>query len=251
MGQDAFVDVAYRGLEVGRRLKLHDVGPNTGYLEHGAPMPVGSGLVMRTDDGLSIPVVVIRVHEQVAGADMAPGMRIRAEALDGAEANWWQALVSRDDPEIPELPMAPVVPMPPSDQAAAESSERAAGPESSESAEPEPPEQIDESEPAPQAHDTVIMNVPELAAVLAAAEKGGNGAAGKPEAAPAASRTVVMSTAEIEQITGEQGSDEGEDGDEPGQTPPAAVESGGNGAPGSNGDELRGKARGRRRRKRR
>jgi type IV secretory pathway VirB10-like protein len=241
MGQDAFVDVAYRGLEVGRRLKLHDVGPNTGYLEHGAPMPVGSGLIVRTDEGLSIPVVVIRVHEQVAGAEMAPGMRIRADALEGAEASWWQALVSRDDPEVPELPMAPVVPMPRLDQAEAGPPEPPEPPES-----PEAPE-----EPAPQAHDTMIMDVPELAAVLAAAERGGNGAAAKRDAAPAASRTVVMSTAEIEKITSAEGQDEGQEGDEAGEPAPAEAESGGNGAPGSNGDELRGKARGRRRRRRR
>ena len=239
MGQDAFVDVSYRGLEVGRRLKLHDVGPNTGYLEHGAPMPVGSGLMMRTDEGLSIPVVVIRIHEQVAGAELPPGMRIKAETLGGAEASWWQDLVSREDPEIPELPMSPVVPMPPSEPA--EASEPA-----------EPPEPAEAPEPAaPQAHDTMIMDVPELAAVLAAAEGSGNGAAGKREAAPNAGRTVVMSAAEIEDITGEPEADESDDGDEAGEPAPPQVESGGNGTPGSNGDELRGKARGRRRRRRR
>jgi len=99
-----FVDLTYRGLELGRRVKLHEVGPTTAYLEHGTPMPVGSQVVIATDEGLSIPVEVVRVHEQVAGAEMPPGMRVRAGALDGEAAAWWQRLVSREDPAIPEPP---------------------------------------------------------------------------------------------------------------------------------------------------
>lgn len=106
MGSEVFVDVTYRGLELGRRLKLREVGPSTAYLEHGTPMPVGSQVVLATDEGLAIPVTVVRVHEQVAGAEMPPGMRVQATALDGAAAGWWRELVSRDDPQIPESEVA-------------------------------------------------------------------------------------------------------------------------------------------------
>jgi hypothetical protein len=242
MGQDAFVDVAYRGLEVGRRLKLQDVGPRTAHLEHGTPMPVGCELAIRTDAGLTIRVTVIRVHEQVAGAELTPGMRVKAEDLEGATAGWWEALVSREDPEIPELPVGPMVPMPRGDEQIAEAPE------------PEETEVVQ-----PRAHDTTVMNVPELAAVLAAAEEAedreaqgsGNGAAGKRDLAPQAGRTMVMSAAEIEAITGEVPVDEEQDGDEGTETAdPGARTDGGNGEPGANGDE-RGKSRGKRRRGRR
>ena len=244
MAQDAFVDVAYRGLEVGRRLKLHDVGPRTAHLEHGTPMPVGCELAIRTDAGLSIRVMVIRVHEQVAGAELPPGMRVRADQLEGDAAGWWSALVSREDPEIPELPVTPVVPMPRAEQVA------------------EPPEAEETEVAVARAHDTTVMNVPELAAVLAAAEaeeargseSSGNGAAGKRDlaAAPQAGRTMVMSAAEIEAITGETPVDEEHEGDEGGETTdPNARTDAGNGEPGANGDELRGKSRGKRKRGRR
>ena len=38
---EVFVDVTWRGLEVGRRVKLRSIYPKSGYLDHGAPMPVG------------------------------------------------------------------------------------------------------------------------------------------------------------------------------------------------------------------
>ncbi|HUS64823.1 MAG TPA: hypothetical protein VMZ28_09795 [Kofleriaceae bacterium] len=111
---EAFVDVTYRGLEVGRRLKLTQVGPSTAYLEHGTPMPVGAQVELAVAEGLVIPAVVLRVHEQVAGAEQAPGMRVRAAGLEGAAAGWWQERVSCADPTIPEeqaTPMPRTVPV--------------------------------------------------------------------------------------------------------------------------------------------
>ena len=259
MGQDVFVDVAYRGLEVGRRVKLVDVGPRTAYLEHGTPMPVGSGLVIRTDAGLAIPVVVIRVHEQVVGAELPPGMRIRSDELDRDAAGWWHAQLSREeDPAIPEMPVLPMVPMPPPEAPVVVADEDAP----------------DVAAPPPVAKDTRVMDVPELAAVLAAAEESasGNGAADKRDGG-AAGRTMVMSAVEIEAITGEIPVDGGEageaadaaddaaDGDEEATEAAADAPSphagdtgdagGANGTPGSNGDEMRGKRRGRGKRRRR
>jgi hypothetical protein len=221
MAEEAFVDVAYRGLEVGRRLRLREVGPRTGYVEVGTPMPVGAGLVLRTDEGVSIAAVVIRVHEQVAGADMPPGMRIRTEELDGAAAGWWQGLVSRGDPDIPEPEQAPVALA---------------------------------FEVAPQAHDTAVMKVAEVAEVAEpAAALPGESGNGESDADPhtlSASHTVVMSAVEISEITGlpVEDDDSGEADAAPDEAD--AGTSSGNGASGANGDELQG-GRGRRRKRRR
>lgn len=222
MAQEAFVDVAYRGLEVGRRLRLREVGPRTAYVEVGTPMPVGAGLVLRTDEGVSIAAVVIRVHEQVAGADMPPGMRIRTEALDGAAAGWWQALVTRGDPDIPEPEQGPVALT---------------------------------FEVAPQAHDTAVMKVAEVAEVVpapAAPPEGGNGESDADPHTLSASHTVVMSAVEISEITGlpVEDDDSGEADAAPDDAEAGERDAGGNGAAGSNGDEMQG-GRGRRRKRRR
>lgn len=235
MAQDVFVDVAYRGLEVGRRLKLRDVGPRTGYVEVGTPMPVGAPLTIESDRGHSITAVVIRVHEQVAGADMPPGMRVRIDPIEGEAASWWQALVCRDDPEIPEA-------------------ERVIAPP-----EPAPVAAADE---APQARDTAIMNVDEVAAAVADAEReaaaarGGNGVSGGDASDPRGSgRTMVMSAVEIEQITGLAPGDDGDgagEADDPAASGELAAQSGDDAeSSGSNGDELQGRGRGKRRRRRR
>ena len=122
-------------------------------------MPVGAGLVIATDDGLAIPVVVVRVHEQVAGAEMPPGMRVQAEGWRVRRPAGGRALVSREDPEIPELPVAP---------RGADAARR--------------PSKLPRSRAGGDrivrggraAHDTTVMDVPELAAV--AGRRRGDGA---------------------------------------------------------------------------
>lgn len=104
---EAFVDVTYRGLDVGARLKLTDFGPETGYLEMSRPLPVGAILDIATDEGHALRVAVLRVHEQVAGAEMPPGMRVRLVRSDGGAAEWWAARAERDDPAIPTPPPPP------------------------------------------------------------------------------------------------------------------------------------------------
>lgn len=102
MGAEQFVDVTCRGLEVGKSLKLLDFGPTTAFLEAAAPVPVGSPLEILTDAGVTIRARVLRVQEQVAGAEMPPGMRVAAVELGGKASSWWQEQVSRPDPVIPE-----------------------------------------------------------------------------------------------------------------------------------------------------
>ena len=105
MPGECFVDVTYRGLELGRRLKVCELGPTTAYLEHATPMPVGAPLEIVTDEGLRLPVRVLRVHEQVGGAERAPGMRIVPLALDDAARAWWDAHVVGPDLDVPGPPV--------------------------------------------------------------------------------------------------------------------------------------------------
>ncbi len=91
---ECFVDLTYRGLALGKRVKLTEVTPDSGYLELPAPMPVGTSISILTDDGLAFEASVTRVHEQVAGASVAPGMKISPSLTDDAAAAWWGARVS-------------------------------------------------------------------------------------------------------------------------------------------------------------
>jgi hypothetical protein len=104
---DSFVDVTYRGLEVGRRLRIRDFTGDVAYVEVPTPMPVGSPLDLATDEGVTIAAVVARVHEQVGGSDRPPGMNVRA-TLDGAARAWWDAQVGAPTP----VPVPAPVPMP-------------------------------------------------------------------------------------------------------------------------------------------
>lgn len=102
MGSEQFVNVSYRGIEVGSSLKMFEFGPTTAYLELTTPMPVGTRLDLETSAGLRLRATVLRVQEQVAGAEKPPGMRVRADTLDGDLEAWWNAAVTGTDPVIPE-----------------------------------------------------------------------------------------------------------------------------------------------------
>lgn len=104
---ETFVDLTYRGLPLGRRIKLTRVRATTGYLEHPTPMPVGSELAIATDDGLAIDAVVEAIHEQVGGSDQPPGMRVRPAFATDQLATWW---ASRAEPEPAPEVAAPVAP---------------------------------------------------------------------------------------------------------------------------------------------
>ncbi len=88
---ESFVDLSYRGLALGKRIKLTQVRPGTGYLEIPTPMPVGTTIGVTTDDGLVLEATVAEVHEQVGGSDQAPGMLIRPKLDVQAAEKWWKA----------------------------------------------------------------------------------------------------------------------------------------------------------------
>src|SRR2546423_3505419 len=97
---ETFVDLTYRGLPLGRRVKLAQVRPTTAYLELASPMPVGTAIGILTDDTVALDAQVIEVHE-VASAEHAPGMIVRPKLVGEAAKAWWEARVA-----LPELPPA-------------------------------------------------------------------------------------------------------------------------------------------------
>src|SRR5438067_315981 len=101
---ESFVDLTYRGLSLGRRMKLSDVRPTTACVETPAPMPVGTQIAILTDDTVALEAVVVEVREQVAGSERVPGMIVRPR-LDGDSAKtWWKSRVSMPEPEAKRAP---------------------------------------------------------------------------------------------------------------------------------------------------
>jgi hypothetical protein len=99
---ESFVDLTYRGLPLGRRVKLTQVRPSTGYLEMPAPMPVGTVIAISTDEGVTLEATVTALHEQVGGRDQAPGMTVAPTLGEPAVTAWWSARVGLPEEEKPE-----------------------------------------------------------------------------------------------------------------------------------------------------
>jgi hypothetical protein len=101
---DAFVDLSYRGLVLGKRIKLTHVRQATGYLELPTPMPVGTPIGIAADDGTLFEAVVAEVREQTAGAgpDNPPGMLVRPKLDGDAQRTWWTQHVDKVAKEAPQ-----------------------------------------------------------------------------------------------------------------------------------------------------
>ena len=98
---ESFVDLTYRGLALGRRIKLTEMRPSTAFVELATPMPVGTPVAIVTEDGLALDATVTWIHEQVAGAERAPGMVVTPVLTGEAAAAWWQARVALPDDDRP------------------------------------------------------------------------------------------------------------------------------------------------------
>jgi hypothetical protein len=94
---ESFVDLSYRGLALGKRIKLTQVRPTAGYLEVPAPMPVGTIIGIATEDGMLLEATVAEVREQVTGSDRTPGMVVRPKLEAEAARTWWKQHVSIDE----------------------------------------------------------------------------------------------------------------------------------------------------------
>jgi hypothetical protein len=99
---ESFVDLTYRGLAVGRRVKLTQVRPSTAYLELPTPMPVGTAIGIASDDGLLTSAIVTEIHEQVGGSEHVPGMLVKPALDSDAVRSWWSTRVT-----LPELAAMP------------------------------------------------------------------------------------------------------------------------------------------------
>jgi hypothetical protein len=91
---ESFVDLSYRGLALGKRIKLTQVRPTAGYLELPTPMPVGTTIGIATDDGVLLEALVAEVREQASGTDAVPGMVVRPKLDADAARAWWKQRVS-------------------------------------------------------------------------------------------------------------------------------------------------------------
>lgn len=103
---ESFVDLTYRGLSLGRRIKLTEVRPSSGTLELAIPMPVGTHVAVTTDDGVTFDATVSWVYEQVTGSDRAPGMVVVPVLAAELASAWWRARVALPDEDRPK-PRAP------------------------------------------------------------------------------------------------------------------------------------------------
>src|SRR3569623_2547148 len=85
---ESFVDLTYRGLTLGRKVKLTQVRPSSGILEHVAPLPVGTSIGIASDDGTLFDAVVTDEREQPGAAAASKPVRPRLE-VEAAKA-WWK-----------------------------------------------------------------------------------------------------------------------------------------------------------------
>jgi len=90
---ESFVDLTYRGLSLGRRVRLTQIRPSTGYLELAAPMPVGAQIAIVAEDGVAFEAIVTAIHEQISGSDRAAGMTVAPALGEAQAAAWWTARV--------------------------------------------------------------------------------------------------------------------------------------------------------------
>jgi len=97
---ETFVDLSYRGLALGKRIKLTQVRPATGYLEMPTPMPVGTTIGLTTDEGLQLEAIVAEVHEQVGGSETVAGMLVRPRFDANATEAWWKARTALPDAKL-------------------------------------------------------------------------------------------------------------------------------------------------------
>lgn len=99
---ESFVDLTYRGLALGRRVKLTQVRPSTGYVELAAPMPVGTPIGVTAENGTLFEATVTEVVEGTGA-----GMTVRPRLDGDAVKKWWQTKVDLPDVVKPEA--APVI----------------------------------------------------------------------------------------------------------------------------------------------
>jgi hypothetical protein len=102
---ESFVDLTYRGLALGRKVKLTQVRPSSGYLELAAPMPVGTSIGIAAEDGTLFDATVMDVREQAG--ELPIGMTVKPRLEVEAAKAWWKAKVEL--PDVVKVEPAPPV----------------------------------------------------------------------------------------------------------------------------------------------
>jgi hypothetical protein len=102
---ESFVDLTYRGLALGRKVKLTQVRPSSGYLELAAPMPVGTSIGIAAEDGTLFDATVMDVREQAG--ELPIGMTVKPRLEVEAAKAWWKEKV--DLPDVVKVEPAPPV----------------------------------------------------------------------------------------------------------------------------------------------
>lgn len=105
MADEQIVDVTYRGLVIGERLRLRPLDALAAHIEYASPMPVGTELVVVGEGGVRLPVRVARVHERHDGATEPAGMRVAASAPEVIWP-WWSRDQAPTTPVVRETPLA-------------------------------------------------------------------------------------------------------------------------------------------------
>jgi hypothetical protein len=182
---ESFVDLTYRGLSLGRRVRLNQVRPSTGYLELAAPMPVGSEIAIAADDGTAFDAVVTAVYEQVTGSERTPGMTVAPALAAEAASAWWAARVNLPDDDALRPRAA---------TGSARSRPPTVRPRSHTTPTPPPP-------PSEATIEATTDEVPTIIADLDARVTAAAGLAARPADDRNAMHTMVMPLSEIEALT--------------------------------------------------
>jgi hypothetical protein len=202
---ESFVDVTYRGLSLGRRVKLAQVRPTTGYLEVPQPMPVGTSIGIITDDTVALDATVVAIHEQVAGSEVPPGMIVRPRLEGDAARTWWSSRVTLPDiePAAPRGKPIESVPVVVVQKRMTRMTNPGMG----------VPEVVDDG------HDTGVMDAVDSAA-LEAASAAGTTQRELPKVLDDGKQTIAMDAVDLAAL-GLDNAEDGEDGDEPAKPEPS------------------------------
>ncbi|MCG8422733.1 MAG: hypothetical protein MJE77_32870 [Proteobacteria bacterium] len=92
---EQLVDVTYRGIVLGRQLRLSPRS-DAAHIHTDKPMPMGSEIAISTQGGVAISVRVREVYEKIAGSETEPGMLVTPVAPAGDGQPWWQEPTDRE-----------------------------------------------------------------------------------------------------------------------------------------------------------
>ncbi len=94
MAENVFVELQYRGLDLGSNLRMEEFFEEQAFLHCASPMPVGTEVTIQSDD-IVIVALVAHVNEAVAGQEVKVGMVVSPVDLEGTGLDWWKQRVAK------------------------------------------------------------------------------------------------------------------------------------------------------------